>query len=339
MEFVYAPSSDSTMDDDDLMLQLAIQNQEAIGTLYNRYAPLVFQIASQTLDRAAAEDIVQDVFFTVWHKAYTFDPKRGSFRSWLLQIAHFRILNELRRRNRRPQLDPETDGQLQEDLPDDSSEPIELAWHTFRREALQAAVDKLPPAQRQALSLAFFEDLTHDQVADVLHLPLGTVKTRIRTALRTLRADLTPLGIVMALVGVLAILGIRYQIQQTALARENAALGMLMLSDTKEIHVPGTPGMPPQLHGALRSRPGTPLAVLALHNFTPAPAGKTFQGWVMYNGAWISLGTGQPDASGNGYIIGENPALTASPQAIQITLEPAGGSPAPTGPIMAHWSQ
>ncbi len=339
MKFVYAPSSYDQRSDDDLMLQLATQDQEAIGTLYNRYAPLVFHIASQTLDRATAEDIVQDVFFTVWHKAYTFDPNRGTLRSWLMQIAHFRILNELRRRSRRPQLDPDTDGQLEENVPDDSAEPIEQAWRTFRREALQAAVDELPPAQRQALSLAFFEDLTHDQVADVLHLPLGTVKTRIRAGLRTLRANLAPLGIVMALIGILAILGIRYQMEQTALARQSAALGMLTLSDTKETHVPGMPGTPSGLHGAYRSRPGTPVAVLALHNFFPAPEGKTFQGWALYNGKWISLGIGTPDASGNGYVIAQNPALASAPDAVQITLEPAGGSPVPTGPVLAFWSK
>ncbi len=339
MEFVYAPSLYDHSSDTDLMLQVAEQNHDAIGTLYNRYAPLVFHIASQTLDRATAEDIVQDVFFTIWHKADTFDPKRGTLRSWLLQIAHFRILNELRRRSRRPQLDPDTDGQLQDDLPDDSAEPIEQAWRTFRREAIQAAVDKLPPAQRQALRLAFFEDLTHDQVAEALNLPLGTVKTRIRTALHTLRANLAPLGIVVTLVALLGLVSVRYQAQQAALAQQSAALGMLTLSDTKEIHVPGTPGTPSGLHSAYRSRPGTPVAVLALHNFSPAPEGKTFQGWAMLDGKWISLGIGKPDTSGNGYIIAENPALTTSPDAVQVTLEPAGGSPVPAGPVLAFWSK
>jgi DNA-directed RNA polymerase specialized sigma24 family protein len=82
-----------------------------------------------------------------------------------------------------------------------------------RREALRAAADQLPPPQRQALSLAFFEDLTHEQVADILSVPLGTVKTRIRTALKTLRANLAPLGLIVILLGLVTYFGVRYEQQ------------------------------------------------------------------------------------------------------------------------------
>ncbi len=92
-----------TPGDDECMFQLAARNQEALRPLFRRYAPLVYHLASQSLEAGSAEDIVQDVFLTVWRKAAAFEPGRGSFRSWLLQITHFRILNELRRRSRRPQ--------------------------------------------------------------------------------------------------------------------------------------------------------------------------------------------------------------------------------------------
>lgn len=320
------------------MLQLVDKNQQALAELYSRYAPLVFHIASQTLDSAAAEDIVQEVFLTLWHKANTFDPQRGTFRSWMLQIAHFRILNELRRRSRRPQLDPDAGGEFLEELPDDKAEPIEAAWHSYRREAIQAAVDKLPPTQRQALRLAFFEELTHDQVADMLDMPLGTVKTRIRTALHTLRTNLAPLGILLALVGLLAIIGVRYQTQQRDLSRDQLALLMVTLSDTQALHVPAVAGIPEATHGSYRSRPGTTVAVLALHNFAPAPEGKTYQGWVLYQGNWISLGTAIPDANGNAVLIGENAGLAVPPEAIQVTVEPTGGSASPIGPVILSWS-
>jgi RNA polymerase sigma-70 factor, ECF subfamily len=95
--------------DEQCMEDLALQKPGALQALYARYAPLVFHIASQSLDAGSADDIVQDVFLNVWRRAETFDPKRGSFRPWLMQIAHFRILNELRARSRRPQLDPDVD--------------------------------------------------------------------------------------------------------------------------------------------------------------------------------------------------------------------------------------
>ncbi len=91
------------------------------------------------------------------------------------------------------------------------------------------------------------------------------------------------------------------------------------------------------MHGSYRSRPGLPLAVIALERFPAAPEGKTYQGWALHDGSWISLGTINPDANGQGILIGEGPDFATPPQAIQVTLEPAGGSPIPTGPVMIAW--
>src|SRR5215510_9861641 len=154
--------------DEELMRQLAAGAQEALGPLYSRYARLIFHLAVRTLDRPAAEEIVQDVFLAVWRRASTFDPEKGAFRSWVLQISHYRILNALRQRSRQPQLEPDPDGLYVADLPDESPEPAETMWQEYRRSALQAAFAELPPPQRHALGLAFFEDLTHEQVAAVL---------------------------------------------------------------------------------------------------------------------------------------------------------------------------
>ncbi len=327
-----------TRSDEELVAQLVARNAEALKPLHGRYAPLIYHMASQTLDSSTAEEIVQDVFLAVWRKADTFDPSRGAFRPWLLQIAHFRILNELRRRSRRPRLAEDNDGDLSEELPDDSAEPIESAWYAYRRDAIRAAVNNLPPQQRQALSLAFFEDLTHDQVAATLELPLGTVKTRIRAAMHTLRTHLAPLGIAVALIGLIGLLGIRYQAQEQAYLRDQAALLMVTLSDSTATHVPPAAGVPPETHGSYRSRLGSPVAVLALHNFPKAPEGKIYQGWVLYQGRWISLGTVLPDANGNAVLIAQDPGLAAAPEAIQVTVEPADGSPIPTGPVEITWS-
>src|SRR3989454_4972025 len=197
--------------DEELMERLAAGAQEALGPLYSRYARLIFHLAVRTLDRPAAEEIVQDVFLAVWRRAAAFDPTRGTFRPWVLQIAHFRILNELRRRSRQPQLEPDPDDLHLASLPDDSPEPTEATWRASLRVTLQAAMADLPVPQRQALGLAFGEDLTHEQVAAELNLPLGTAKTRIRTGLQNLRSKLAPRMAVLALVGFLAFLGVRYQ--------------------------------------------------------------------------------------------------------------------------------
>src|SRR5271157_3575186 len=196
--------------DEELVHALAGGRQEALGVLFARHAPLVFGIARQTLDGAAAEDIVQDVFLAVWHGAATFDPARGAFRPWLLQIAHHRVLNELRRRSRKPLSVTAADRDRLDGLADSSPEPSAELWREFRRSAVREALEQLPPLQRQALGLAFFEELTHEQVASVLNLRLGTAKSRIRSGLQRLRGQLSPVLALLALtlVGSVATLGI-----------------------------------------------------------------------------------------------------------------------------------
>src|SRR5712691_7776891 len=178
--------------DEELMRQLAAGRQDALAPLYRRYAPLILRLAGASLGRAAAEDIVQDVFVAIWRKAATFTPERGAFRPWVLQIAHYRVLNELRSRSHRPQIESDPDNAKLERLPDGDPEPDEEAWRASVRSVVRSAVEQLPASQREAVDLAFFEDLTHEQVAEQLRVPLGTAKTRIRAGLLKLRGSLTP---------------------------------------------------------------------------------------------------------------------------------------------------
>ena len=145
---------DEDCSDEELMCQLAAGAQEALGPLYSRYARLIFHLAARTLDRPAAEEIVQDVFLVVWRQAATFDPTRGLFRPWVLQITHFRILNELRRRSRQPQLELDPDGLHLASLPDDSPEPAEEDVRRLLRELekkyLRREQSALTKAIRQA---------------------------------------------------------------------------------------------------------------------------------------------------------------------------------------------
>jgi len=126
--------------DEELMRQLAAGQQEALGPLYARYAPLIYGLGVRSLDAPAAEEVVQDVLLSVWRAAGTYDPERGAVRSWVLQIAHYRILNELRRRSRRPKVEPDPEGLRLLELPDREPDPAELAERAESRAAVRAAL-------------------------------------------------------------------------------------------------------------------------------------------------------------------------------------------------------
>ncbi|HEX5498447.1 MAG TPA: sigma-70 family RNA polymerase sigma factor, partial [Thermomicrobiales bacterium] len=326
------------LSDEALLRELAAGRDEALGPLHSRYAGLVFGIAARSLDQPAAEEITQDVFLAVWNKAHTFDPTRGPVRPWLLQIAHLRVLNELRRRGRRPSIVPDPDDSQIGAVADEAPLPDEAAWHDFRRSAVQAAVAALPPTQREALSLAFFDDLTHEQVAAFLGLPLGTAKTRIRTGMQRLRTTLLPVvaAATVALAGGLAALGIRFQQQQGELARENRALGVVANSSMNEVRLTAAPGVPAETHVAYRTHPGADLGVMTFEHFAPAPPGAAYQAWARHDGVWRSLGVVNVDPAGHALAIVDQPDQK-QPEALQVTLEPAGGSTLPTGPVIVAW--
>jgi RNA polymerase sigma-70 factor (ECF subfamily) len=338
MQQVTTGSPERQPTDEVLMQWLAAGRNEALHELHSRYAARIFKIAVQSLDRATAEDVVQDVFVAVWRKAHTFDPQRGSFRPWVFQIAHFRILNELRSRNRRPRLEPFAEG-LEVSLRDPSAEPEEVVQRGEERAALRSAMEALPLAQRQAVRLAFFGDLSHDQVARKLDLPLGTAKTRIRAGLQRLRTRLAAAVavVVVGIAGTLIPLGFRYHSEQAARRLDERALALVTSSDTMTIRMPAVPGWPPAMHATYRGRPGSPTAMVTFSHFTQAPVGQTYQAWVLYRGTWISLGTARPDASGEARLIAEGPAVSVLPEAVRVTLEPLRGSVYPGGPVVIDW--
>ena len=324
--------------DEELMAQLAAGQDGALTPLHARYAGLIFGLVAQRLDRAVAEEITQDVFLILWQKAHTYDPARGRVRPWLLHIAHARVLNELRRRGRRPHLVPDPENLHLGAIPDGSPLPEEAAWRAYRRQAIAAAVAALPPPQRQALSLAFFEDLTQEQVAASLGLPLGTTKTRIRTGLLRLRLSLLPLvaSVTLALGGAVGALGVRYHQQQESLERQERALGIVSSSDATAVRLTASRGVPADTHSTYRTAPGADLAIMTFTHFTPAPVGQVYQSWARQDGAWRSLGLVPLDTEGHAIVVVDQPEATA-PQALQVTLEPLPGSAAPTGPVVVAW--
>jgi len=335
------PSLIENHDDEELMSQLAAGQQEAIGPLHARYASLIYGIAARSLDRAAAEEISQEVFLAVWRHAASFDPTRGTFRAWVLQITRSSVLNELRRRGRRPRAAAQSDGSSGDHLPDPGPDPAESVWREHRRAVVREAVQALPAPQREALSLAFLEDLTNEQVADFLKLPLGTTKSRIRSGLKTLRGSLAPLlaaGLILA--GLFAA-GLREYGHQTALKRQGRALAMVTNSEVVPLRLGPTPGINPQAHGNYRGRPGVDLAVLTLSYLAPAPGGYEYRAWASHGGRWTLLGRAQLDNDGRSLMVAEAPELATSPEELQVTLEPigarVGAGAVPTGPPVVRW--
>ena len=322
--------------DEELLLALARGDDRALGPLYRRFVPTVFKIAAQSLGRDAAEDIVQEVFASVWKNADTFDPSRGSARPWIVQIARSRVLNELRRRNRKPESADERDASALQELPDGATQPDQALWEEYRRSAIQKAIGKLAHPQRQALSLAFFEDLTHEQVADALRVPLGTTKTRIRSGIQQLRIALAAMAAVLVAYA-LGRFAVQFASERTEQARTEAALRMVTASDTQVFRLAATSNAPAQAHGNYRTRPGASIAVLTFSDLPSPPKGKTYQAWTRRDGQWISLGTGVPDADGRGLIVYDGRAPLAPPEVLQLTLEPQSGSASPTGPPLISW--
>ncbi len=335
-------STDAEVSDEELMRQLAGGRPEALGPLHARYAALIDSLASRALDRDAGEEVSQEVFFAVWRHARTFDPSRGSFRAWVLRITRSIVLNELRSRGRRPRARVQSHGSNGDHLPDPGPDPADAAWHAHRRAAVRAAVQALPSPQREALSLAFLEDLTHEQVAALLNLPLGTAKSRIRSGLKALRGSLAPLvaaGLVLA--GLLTVAGLREHARQAELRRQGRALALVTNSEVVPRRLGAEPGIDPAAHGNYRGRPGVDLAVLTVSYLAPPPRGQEYRAWAAYGGRWTPLGRVAIGRDGRGLIIAEGPALATPPDEVRLTLEPEGArigpGAAPTGQPILRW--
>ena len=179
-------------DDGQLLTSVADRDREALEALYDRYARPVFSLAMNMLrDSGAAEEVTQDVFFNVWRRASSYRAQRGKVTSWLFSIAHHRTIDELRRRRR-----DQTHMQYGVDLANRPGEardgPLEYAEAQFERGFLKDALVTLRPEQREVVVLAYFSGLTHSEIAEHLGQPLGTVKTRMRLALRKLRETVGP---------------------------------------------------------------------------------------------------------------------------------------------------
>jgi RNA polymerase sigma-70 factor, ECF subfamily len=176
-------------DDATLTALVAAGSTEAFEVLYTRYGRVVLAFATRMMgERQLGEELVQEVFVKAWRQAQSYSAERGSYVTWLLSITHNLSIDEIRKRNRRPQKAASADPVLLMANVKDESPSVELsAEHTELRDLLNMAMTTLPSHQRQAVELAFYQGLTQREVAEVLGEPLGTVKTRIRLGMKKLR--------------------------------------------------------------------------------------------------------------------------------------------------------
>jgi RNA polymerase sigma-70 factor (ECF subfamily) len=159
---------------------------DAVAELYDRHARPIYSLALRILgDATEAEDIVQEVFSQAWKQAARYSASRGAVAAWLMTLARSRAIDRLRAKRARPGdvSDERVAGQLVDAGP--PADSLVLSSEQVAR--VRAALDELPLLQRAAIELAYYEGLTHAEIADRLEQPLGTVKTRIRLAMLKLR--------------------------------------------------------------------------------------------------------------------------------------------------------
>jgi RNA polymerase sigma-70 factor (ECF subfamily) len=166
--------------------RMARGDQEALAELYDRYGRLVYSLALRIVrDQRDAEEIVQEVFSQAWRQSGRYSAGRGSVVAWVLTLTRSRAIDRVRGRRARPEATASETALA--DLPDNAPAADEqLAW-AARTAQVRAALDSLPFLQRTAIELAFYDGLTHVEIAERLEQPLGTVKTRIRQGLLKLR--------------------------------------------------------------------------------------------------------------------------------------------------------
>ena len=180
-----------TLDDSTLISLISGSDENALGELYDRYAKLVFSLAlNSTSDPKIAEEITQDVFFRIWQKAATYRAERAKVTTWLVTMARNRTIDALRRRAVRPEQHSVPWVDVPSTNTTSANDPEYLASLSLLQDSVRAAVAQLPPKQQEALSMAFFQGLSHQEIADSLGEPLGTIKTRIRLAMQKLRTIL-----------------------------------------------------------------------------------------------------------------------------------------------------
>jgi len=183
------------LSDVELAERLAAGDTQALEQLYDRYGSLAYSVSVRVLgDPGKAEDVVQDVFLKLWNNAARFDSQKGSLRTWLMTAVRNRSIDYLRGRGAHERIEKEIPEHVE--ASGVGSDPWREVAAGLERDAVKAAIETLPPDQRQAVELAYFGGYSHREIAEMIRVPLSTVKGRMRLALEKLHSYLQGRGFV-----------------------------------------------------------------------------------------------------------------------------------------------
>ncbi|HWS82236.1 MAG TPA: sigma-70 family RNA polymerase sigma factor [Rubrobacter sp.] len=171
--------------DEDLISLVEAADAEAFATLYDRHSRAAFSLAYRMMgERQASEDLTQDAFLKVWRGASSYRADRGSVRTWILSIVHNRGIDQIRSQASRRRTQERVEASAPRSQP---SEAFAEAWRNSQRDQVREALNTLPSEQLKILELAYFSGYTHVEISDLLGLPLGTVKGRMRSGVKKIR--------------------------------------------------------------------------------------------------------------------------------------------------------
>jgi RNA polymerase sigma-70 factor, ECF subfamily len=171
--------------DEELISLVETGDARAFATLYDRHGRAAYSLAYRMMgERQAAEDLVQDALLKVWRNAGSYRAERGSVRTWVLSIVHNRGIDQLRTHASRRRTQDRVEANAPKSQP---SEAFAETWRNSQREQVREALVTLPPEQFKILELAYFSGYTHVEISELLDLPLGTVKGRMRLGLKKIR--------------------------------------------------------------------------------------------------------------------------------------------------------
>lgn len=179
-----------------LIRAVAEGDDAAMAVLYDRYAQAIYSLALRVVRQpGVAEEVVQETLVRVWRAAPTYEGGPAGFEAWLFRIARNLCIDQLRRQRVRPEIDEPMQPEAQDENPldtlaDTATDVAEAVWTRLRRVQIREALAALPSEQRRALELAYFEGLSHREIAERLGEPLGTIKTRLRLGLQKLALSL-----------------------------------------------------------------------------------------------------------------------------------------------------
>ena len=192
------PQAAAKLDDEELLTQVGRRDQVAFEAFYDRFERRAFSLAYRVLgERSAAEDTVQEAFFSIWKSGERYDQSRGSAGAWALGIVRNRAIDVLRSKaSKTPTLDSDDDGVLESKAAPERTDELAMTRETQRE--VREVISDLPEKQSKVITLAFFGGFSQSEISSMLDLPLGTVKGRMRLGLEKIRGGLAEEGEVMS---------------------------------------------------------------------------------------------------------------------------------------------